>query len=286
MDTLLQRAALALGLPGPVSLLRAAVSLVGRCGEVVVRVSPLSHIDLPRARQEVRVMEVARAAGVELAPVVGGPVLVGTDHVAIALRFIAHDPTRRLDWGRLGALLRELHQVPAETWMPRHQPAADLRRYMARADRLLDLGRIDADGHALLRAACEQVDRQLPASVDGSLRLAHGDIHTGNVLVRPDGRLVLIDWEESCAASPLVDLSAALARRELYALPEDDYRAFCRAYGRWPDQEPYCWTLIRIRAIAGITYLLLSDGGAQRIEGRRRLADLAAGRRRTTWVDI
>jgi aminoglycoside phosphotransferase (APT) family kinase protein len=65
--------------------------------------------------------------------------------------------------------------------------------------------------------------------------LIHGDIGDHNLLRRGDGTLVLLDWEISAVADPLIDIAWLFARQ---GWGKREREAFFRAY-RVPLDQPY-----------------------------------------------
>jgi aminoglycoside phosphotransferase (APT) family kinase protein len=100
----------------------------------------------------------------------------------------------------------------------------------------------------------------------------HGDVHHGNLLVSPEGRLAaVIDWNDVCAGDPAVDLAAAW-------LVADDADAFFAAYGQLSAG-------VRERAAAWAAYLALlfleADAPGESLHertGRAALSRLSRGR--------
>jgi aminoglycoside phosphotransferase (APT) family kinase protein len=72
-----------------------------------------------------------------------------------------------------------------------------------------------------IRRAADSVDRSLATASsilprpDGSPRLCHGDLHPGNVILSPNGP-VIIDWFDVSRGDPIADI----ARTSLLLLPE------------------------------------------------------------------
>ena len=104
-------------------------------------------------------------------------------------------------WQSAAARLAVVHEQTRriELELPWHESGAGARRRAARA-RLDEPGWFD---RAWLRAA--HVLEQLPAV------LVHGDCYPSNVLVRADGRIVFVDWEEASVGAGVIDLAALTA---------------------------------------------------------------------------
>ncbi len=80
----------------------------------------------------------------------------------------------------------------------------------------IDLSQMPADLARLCRAAWEPF-KDLPQAG------LHGDLNPDNLLRRPDGAFVLLDWDEARVDAPLYDQAALLGR---YAVGEVAWRAF------------------------------------------------------------
>jgi aminoglycoside phosphotransferase (APT) family kinase protein len=106
----------------------------------------------------------------------------------------------------LGRLQARLHDVNAPPELP------DLRETLA--ERL--------DSPHLSPAATHYLRDQLAGLPDGD-RLCHGDFHPGNVVVGPDGN-VIIDWPNATSGHPSADLARTMLLLRLGALPADTPR--------------------------------------------------------------
>jgi aminoglycoside phosphotransferase (APT) family kinase protein len=136
-------------------------------------------------------------------------------------------PGRPWRLGRWAAMLAALHarMHEARTDVPASQ-ADWMRTMIGRAVRLPD---------GLRRAALDRAE-----SLGGGQALCHGDFHPDNVLLSPDGP-VIIDWDSATVGDPMADVAAtALMLRTARPTPAarrqwllDAGRAlFCRAYLR------------------------------------------------------
>lgn len=128
------------------------------------------------------------------------------DGVPIVVDELVASSSRSALW----ALLDQLRRLDAQG-----VPRLDVS---SRLDELLDrLSRVDSSAwrmwqqqwHALRAGVEEGASAESAASHIGSC-LVHGDLHSGNVLHRADGRLVCIDWEYAHAGHPLEDLAGLL----------------------------------------------------------------------------
>jgi Ser/Thr protein kinase RdoA (MazF antagonist) len=172
----------------------------------------------------------------------------------------------------LGAILHQLHAlpVPASLRLPsldmfgrvgERIDAADL----AGADRSFLAGRLRA-----LRAQYQDLSFQLPLSA------VHGDAHQSNLIKRPDGAVILIDFERFAFGHPETDLSMTATEYLIGWHTDDQYAAFVRAYGcdvmDW-DGFP---VLRAVNELKMTTWLMQNTGESDRIAGefRTRLASL------------
>ncbi len=163
---------------------------------------------------EIAAQRAAAAAGI-------APALFRADPAAgiLVMEYVAGEappPGWQADAGwRTGlvALLAALRRVP----VPPQVPPVSL------PSRLLDL-------HARLRVLDPGAAAALAGAVDDGLRgwraagagegatcLVHSDPNPSNILRRPDGRLVLLDWEYAHAGDPLEDPAALAADEPLAA---------------------------------------------------------------------
>lgn len=139
---------------------------------------------------------------------VGSPRLLGSydagGWVALLLEDVdGHEPA--LPWvpedlEAALAVLDRLSRVPAPFLRP-----------VAEDTRLDGWSRLAAEGTALTRWEARHLDRLValeaawPQASAGST-LVHGDVRADNLLVRSDGRAVLVDWPGGARGAPTVDL--------------------------------------------------------------------------------
>jgi aminoglycoside phosphotransferase (APT) family kinase protein len=109
----------------------------------------------------------------------------------------------------LSATLAELHRLPAEPFL---EPPAEAERLgliprPGRDEQLELLGDwIARHRLAGLRPALDWVERRWEASA-GAVVPRHGDFHPGNVIVRPGGEWVVVDWTGFSLGDPRMDLA-------------------------------------------------------------------------------
>lgn len=126
------------------------------------------------------------------------------------------------DWPRRAArraamrdVLERLRAVPAASLPPLDLPARVQRLHARLAVR--DAARAAAHSAAVegALAAWRCASQATPARAGGAAPcLVHGDLVPGNVLVRGDGSLLLLDWEYAHAGGPWDDLAALCATAE------------------------------------------------------------------------
>lgn len=126
-------------------------------------------------------------------------------------------------WADLGRALRQLHtaDIPLDSAdrLRRETFAPDWRRkveaYQRQAEGGLFIDAVAADLAALLRARRAEIDALIAYADERAaverLRdhppvLCHADIHVGNVLITPDDRLYVIDWDTVILAPKERDL--------------------------------------------------------------------------------
>ena len=124
-----------------------------------------------------------------------------------------------------------------------------------------------------IRRAAEIVDPSLDAALGllpeppGSPRLCHGDLHPGNVILAPDGP-VIIDWFDACRGDAVADV----ARTSLLLAPDD---RGCPSHLPGADEAMLTALadahLDRITSRLGVTVAQLSSW--QAIEAAARLAE-------------
>lgn len=107
----------------------------------------------------------------------------------------------------LGRLHARLHEIAAPSELP------DLSQVLLR--------RIDAAPHLPSRTA--SYARDLLAGMPEGDRICHGDLHPGNVIVHPEG-LVLIDWSNASRGHAMADLARTMLLVRIGTLPDDASR--------------------------------------------------------------
>ncbi|MEV6974515.1 aminoglycoside phosphotransferase family protein [Kitasatospora sp. NPDC093806] len=162
------------------------------------------------------------------------------------------EPLAPADRARLVDALARLHRAPAPSTAPRRRPDLSARPRLDAA--LADTGRpwtagpyaeraraLTAEHGTALRRALHRFDR-LAAALDdgpaaGPLVVTHGEPHPGNLL-RPPGRVLLVDWDTVGLAAPERDLW-------LTGADEADLARYADATGHTP--RPAALALYRLR---------------------------------------
>ncbi len=208
-------------------------------------------------------LRLAVTAGVPVPDPVAHGVL---DDVAYGVqRFVEHvgrDGLSRHElWRAVGGYARRIHELAIPEDAPpglfsrfgRNLPAAwqaHLAYHLSELradDPLIELGVYSPAEQARLHAMVSDL-----AEVRLTFGLNHGDLAPRNLIRRPDGVLVLLDWgSASCGPVPYGDLATLSARHDEDGDPRsDDLAAFAAGYGVDLDQVEL--TLQSIRALTAL----------------------------------
>ena len=233
-----------LGLAEP-HLLRISMNGIFTAGDDVVLRVGRATAD-PRA--VVELTEMLSSAGVRVPRCVAEPITV--DGFAVVPIERIH-PTGQPDWERVGAMVAAVHRldpalvasiypVPWCASFPWWQVGTMLCQVGADIDRYATRG--------LLAAIDEHLPR-LAAAVDGPTVVAHGDVHTGNVLNDAAGP-VLIDWDLLCRAPAAWDHAPLLRHAWPWGGDAGIYPAFAAGYGRNLAGDPLAESIAELRLVA------------------------------------
>lgn len=247
---------------------------------VVVRIACGADAEA-RARRVVGTARWLRERAAPIGPLLDGdqPIDVDGWHWATFWQELTRPPV----WSpaELAAPLTALHALGPGSALPRWNPFAAAGDRLAAADR----GVVGADDLRWLAAEWEHAEhmyrsweRELPLTV------VHGDPHTGNLLRRGDGRVVLCDLDETGIGPAAWDLVPQAVGASRFARPGFN-RAFADAYGRDVRREPYWPVLARIRELTMVTGVLPDLGNRPTVAAQfaHRLATLRTGRTSATW---
>lgn len=216
----------ALGLSGPLVLLRASGGAVYRSPAGIVRV----------ARGGAGLVELAydlAAAGAPIAAPVEGPV----EHDGWVVSLWEEAPADgSFDPAAMGRALAEFHRAGA----------AFLDRAPA-WDPLAWLESRGIDGGIYQRA------ERLAGALQGPPVLLHTDAHAGNFRVAA-GRALLVDLEQVAVGPALYDLAALEVTERRFHGDRDRFRAFATAFGADPD-DPRLPSLIALREVLAVGFV-------------------------------
>jgi aminoglycoside phosphotransferase (APT) family kinase protein len=246
---------------------------------VVVRIVG-SHGLRHRVGTVVRVAAHFAACGVpaiRLLPGIEQPLEVGGHLVTVWCE--VRETGRRATAGDLATLLRRVHAVPPPGELPEWTPLDAVRARVADAEEL------DARDRLFLLERCAEVEDSL-SGLEFSLPrgLVHGDAHSGNVIVGPEGP-VLCDFDSACVGPPEWDLTPLAVGRERFGDPAGRYRMLADGYGFDVTSWAGFPVLRAVRELKLTTSVLpiLRSHPCVREELRRRLADLRNGCTGSRW---
>lgn len=103
---------------------------------------------------------------------------------------------------QLGAMIANLHAVPAPNYLPDHHPYA-----VESFPKVTNQG-IDIAYEKWLRKKCKFLQQSIPSSLPSGL--LHGDVFFDNVLFEGNQLKALIDFEEACHYTKIFDLGMAI----------------------------------------------------------------------------
>ncbi|WP_051326206.1 phosphotransferase [Glycomyces tenuis] len=181
----------------------------------------------------------------------------------------------------LGNVLKEFHSLPAPDFdLPRWDPVGTARKRIADAEALED------DDRETLLTWCDRLEPEVDALITESAgSLVHGDAHVGNLLRRPDGRVVLCDFDSTCLGPSGVDL-AAVAAAAIWFADTDEHARLAASYGRDITTDP-AWPVLRDAreltfVVGGVPLMASTPGVAE--EFKLRLESVMAGDTDASWT--
>jgi hypothetical protein len=224
------------------------------------------------------------APTIRLAPSIDQPLSTG-DLLATVWRYIkptAPEPTV----ANLGTVLREFHDLGLPPFsLPMWDPVGDVRRRLADAEALRD------EDHALMVEWCDNLEPRIAELNDRTdRRLVHADAHVGNLLHRPDSRMVLCDFDATCVGPWQVDLVAVPVGEARFGR-QGTHHELASSYGYDVTTDPD-WPILReareLKMVAAAVPLLASTPGvAEEFAVRLRSIDRAdTGARWTPFADL
>ncbi|MBU2666637.1 aminoglycoside phosphotransferase family protein [Actinoplanes bogorensis] len=168
------------------------------------------------------------------------------------------DPTP--DARDLGVALRQFHALGLPPFsLLVWDPIGDAHR------RISDAEALDESDRDYLLAWCDRLQPQLEAFAAGQpAGLVHGDAHQGNLLREQDGRILLCDFDATCAGPWQVDLVPAPANEARFG-PSGAHKQLASAYGYDITTDP-AWPLLQeareLKMVVGGVPMLVSSPGA------------------------
>ena len=254
-----------LDLPDDCKLIRSNTNLIYDCGPTYLRLTPNAYRSRPEVVKELRWLQFVQRHTDDVVQVVGdGDALTnqftfdGESFTVTRFERIDGEPITRERWDdqhfeQVGELTGFLHRI-AQDYKPAvdvalshwdEVPEACLAEHLPDDGRgLRQLNQTVFDHMAAMPRAAEQY---------GPI---HYDIHAGNYLMTRNGRMVLLDFENSCRGHNINDIAVACyyARLHDFAGDDDDFdprflRAFRQGYERqyaWPtdDQDGLPWLVL------------------------------------------
>ena len=215
---------------GEVEVVRDGLSLLAHRGEVLVRVRPRALE--PMAAREVEIARILDEAAVPAATLVGGrgQPWLAQGCVVTAWRWEQlQGIATPEDLGRLARQLRE-HTVDTYAYdAPRFDPFAGIRNAVA----VHPIGDEQAD---FVRARVHELSAEWARIADADpygTAIVHGDLHTDNVLLAPQGPL-LSDLELAGAGPCSYDAAPAVVAVERYGAPAETLDRFLAELGHDP----------------------------------------------------
>jgi aminoglycoside phosphotransferase (APT) family kinase protein len=235
---------------------------------------------LPRAEREVRVARWLAGHGVPAVRAAEpAPALVDGHPVTYWHRL--PDPVRPAGPADLAALLRLVHDLPEPGFgLPARDVLGGVERWLRLAGDAIDPADAEflrARREQFATAAAELRPRLTPGPV-------HGDALPRNVLVGPDGP-ILLDLETFSTDLREHDLVVMALTRDRYGLDPAEYDAFTTAYG-WDVREwDGCAALRAARETASCAWVAQHAPAdpAARAEFRRRVRSLRDGDPTVRW---
>jgi Ser/Thr protein kinase RdoA (MazF antagonist) len=278
-------------------------------GDWALRLARPGYQSLEAIRSEIRWMHELNETGVATPAVIRGrdgdivqlvPHPDGRMRVAVAFTWVEGLPLPEVDslgaWKRLGEIMARIHEHGRRWRKPQGfvRPAWDVEALVGDSPRWgspFPPGVWSAEDMRLLQAAREAVRERLHALGQGEHRygLIHADLGFENVLVRPDGSTVVIDFDDSGPSWYLYDLASALYPFEDesgFAEREKALVAGHRSVGSLPDEDlRELPTLLMARRLAtlGWTFTRGETAHAQRQRARRIRSSPSAARRFLGW---
>lgn len=190
-------------------------------------------------------------------------------------------PNSTPDADDLGQVLKEFHGLTAPDFdLPRWDPVGTARKRITDAEALEDHDR------SILLDWCDRLEPEVEALLNASPgKLIHGDAHVGNLLRRPDGRVILCDFDSTCLGPPGVDL-AAVAAAEIWFSERGLHEQLSNSYGKDITKDP-SWDVLREArelafVVGGVPLMASTPGVAE--EFKLRLNAVLTADTSTPWT--
>jgi aminoglycoside phosphotransferase (APT) family kinase protein len=248
--------------------------------QVVVRIARDLSI-LNDAKKEVAVASWLRGAHLPAAETTERPQPIIARGKPVTFWKLIEDSGTKASVAELGTILCRLHALP----VPGSLPLPPFKIFGRVAERIdaADISDLDrsflTDRLSSLRARYQDLPFDLPPSA------VHGDAHQSNLIKRPDGTAVLIDFERFASGHPETDLSVTATEYLIGWHTDEQYADFVRAYGH----DVMDWAgfpVIRaVNELKMTTWLMQNIGESDCIatEFRTRLASLRDDRAPRDW---
>jgi aminoglycoside phosphotransferase (APT) family kinase protein len=195
--------------------------------DIVVRIARSPEV-LKDAEKEVAVASWLRNLGIPAAePTNHAQPIMVQGHPVTFWRLI-DDSGARPSLSDLATILSQLHhaRVPLTLQLPEFDIFDRVFDRITKAPELTDAERdFLAARLAFLRTEYESVQFALPPTA------VHGDAHQSNLIQRPDGKVLLIDFERFAFGPPESDLAVTATEYLIGWHTDVAYASFCEAYG-------------------------------------------------------
>ena len=249
-------------------LLRQGMNAIFECGDVVVRVGRASAPAV--ASHQLATMLRSRDIPA-LAPMDG--YATDLDGFAVSAWERIRPTDNPVDWRAVGAVVARVHElgqgdVPPAYPLP-SPTAFPWWDFASLLDEVRD--RLDEQARSGLQATIDEHADWSARISDGAV-VCHGDVHPGNVLMGPDGP-VLIDWDLLCLAPPGWDHAMLTTFAQRWGGDPGVYAAFADGYGASLADDGFTRSVAALRNVAATLMRVragISDPAAQ-AEADRRL---------------
>ncbi len=194
---------------------------------IVVRIARGADV-LKDAEKEVAVASWLRDVGLPAAEPTGHSQPIMVLGRPVTFWRLIEDSGTKATIGDLATVLRALHHlpVPENLPLPRLDIFGRVSERIAKASDLLDAERAFLMEHLdRLRQDYARLDFILPSSA------VHGDAHQSNLIQRPDGRVILIDFERFAFGAPESDLAVTATEYLIGWHTDAEYAHFTELYG-------------------------------------------------------